>query len=45
MHSTDLAQNTGQWMTLVNTVIRLGVPYNFGKCLNREDSGGFSRRA
>jgi hypothetical protein len=41
----DLAQDRGQWMVLVNTVMNLRVPYNAGKFLSSCTIGGFSRRA
>jgi hypothetical protein len=40
----DLAANGDQWRALVNTVINLRVPYNFGKFLSSCTTGGFSRR-
>jgi hypothetical protein len=41
----DLAQDRDQWRTLVNTVMNLRVPYNFGKFLSGCATGGFSRRS
>jgi hypothetical protein len=41
----DLAQDRDQWMTLVNTVVNLRVPYNAGKFLSSCTIGGFSKRA
>jgi hypothetical protein len=33
-----------QWRALVNTVIKLWVPQNFGKILNSSTTGSYSRR-
>jgi hypothetical protein len=41
----DLAQDTDQWMAVVNTVMNLRVPQNVGKFLSSCTTGGFSRRA
>jgi hypothetical protein len=41
----DMAQDSDQWRALVNTVMKLRVPYNDGKLLNGCTIGGFSRRA
>jgi hypothetical protein len=44
----DLAQDMGQWRALVNMVINLRVPQNFGnfgKFLSSCSTGGFYRRA
>jgi hypothetical protein len=40
----DLAQGRDHWRALVNTVMSLRVPYNFGKFLSSGATGGFSRR-
>jgi hypothetical protein len=40
-----LAQDMDQWRALVNTVMNLRVPYNFGKFLSSCATGGFTRRA
>jgi hypothetical protein len=34
MDWTDLAQNSNQWRTLVNTAMNLRVPQNVGKLLS-----------
>jgi hypothetical protein len=41
----DLVQARDQCRSLVNTVMNLRVPYNFGKFFNSCTTGGFSRRA
>jgi hypothetical protein len=40
-----LAQDRDQWWVLVNTVMKLRVPYNAGKFLSSCTINGFSRRA
>jgi hypothetical protein len=40
----DVAQDGDQWRALVNTVMNLRVPYNFGKFLSSCATGDFSRR-
>jgi hypothetical protein len=45
MNWIHLAQVRDQWRVLVNTVMNLPVPYNFGKLLSSCGTGGFSRRA
>jgi hypothetical protein len=42
---TDLAQESGQWGPLVNTVMNLRVPESVGKFLSGSATYGFSRRA
>jgi hypothetical protein len=39
-----LAEDGDQWEALVNTVMNLRVPWNFGKVLSSLAIGGFSRR-
>jgi hypothetical protein len=39
-----LAVDRNQWKALVNTVMKLRVPYNFGKVLSCCATDGFSRR-
>jgi hypothetical protein len=41
----DMAQDRGQWRSLVNTVLNLQVPYIAGKFLSCYTIGGSSRRA
>jgi hypothetical protein len=41
----DLVQDREQGKALVNTIMNLRVPPNFGKCLSSCPIGGFSRRA
>jgi hypothetical protein len=40
----DLAQDRDKWRSVVNTVMKLRVPYIAGKFLNSCTTGGFSRR-
>jgi hypothetical protein len=40
-----VAQDSDQWRTVVNTVMNLRVPLNFGKLLSSCTTGGYSRRA
>jgi hypothetical protein len=42
---TDLAQDMGQWRTLVNIAINNEVQYNVGKFLSSCTTDHFSRRA
>jgi hypothetical protein len=39
-----VAQDRNKWMALVNTIINLRFPYNFGKFFGGGATGGFSRR-
>jgi hypothetical protein len=41
----NLAEDGDQWRALVNMVMKLQVPYNFGKFLSSCRTGGFSGRA
>jgi hypothetical protein len=41
----DLGQDRDQWRALLNTVMSLRAPYNFGNFLSCCTTGGFSRRA
>jgi hypothetical protein len=45
MEWIELAQDRGQCKALVNTVMNLQVPHNFGKFLSSCTVGSFSRRA
>jgi hypothetical protein len=45
MYWIDLAQDRDQWRALLNTGMKLRVPYNAGKFLSSCTIGGFSRRA
>jgi hypothetical protein len=44
MEWIDMAQDRDQWRALVNAVMNLLVPYNFGKFLSSCTTGGFSIR-
>jgi hypothetical protein len=39
----DVTHDRGQWRALVNTVMNLRVPYNFGEFCSNSKSYGFSR--
>jgi hypothetical protein len=41
----DMAQDRDQWRALVNTVMKIRVPYNAGKFLSGCTIGGSTRRA
>jgi hypothetical protein len=41
----DLAQDRDQWLALVNTAMKLRVPYNSGMFLSSCTTECFSRRA
>jgi hypothetical protein len=41
----DLVHDSDQWRALVNTVMKLRLPYNSGKFLSSCTTGVFSRRA
>jgi hypothetical protein len=41
----DLLPDKDKWRVLLNTVMNLRVPLNFGKFLRGCTTGGFSRRA
>jgi hypothetical protein len=41
----DVAQYRDYWRALVNTVMKLWVPYDAGKFSSSCTTGGFSRRA
>jgi hypothetical protein len=41
----DLSEDRDQWRALVNTVISLWAPYNFGEFLSSRTAGGFRIRA
>jgi hypothetical protein len=45
MDLIDLAQDRDRWMTFMNTVLNLRVPYIVGKFLRSCTTGCFSRRA
>jgi hypothetical protein len=45
MHWIDLAQDRDQWRSLVNIIMSLRVPQDFGKFLISCTIGGFSIRA
>jgi hypothetical protein len=45
MEWIDLAEDRDQWRALVNMVMNLLVPYNFGNFLSSCTTGSFSRRA
>jgi hypothetical protein len=39
-----LAQDRGKWRALVNTIMNLRIPQNFGKFFSSLATGGFARR-
>jgi hypothetical protein len=44
MDRVDLAQDRDQWRAIVNTIMDLRIPYNFGNLLRGYTIGGFSRK-